>query len=256
LTVSQFDFPRFSRTFVALPAFLLAIVAVRPASCQTAEPQTVSNKFTPSVDLSLGIAGQLTLTRTPTDIRQPSIGEYTSQTTQGTSPSAGVLGTFHQAFKPWLGYSVNLGYSRFAENYSSGFAFVPTANSPLPPVSSFSRGSIQTNMYETTIAYVVEGPKAKRFSTFAQIGGGGLWFLPTQNPAPHSEQVRLAMVFGVGMNYKLSNHFGLRAEYRGLFFKSPDFKSVSSVPVTKLFTVSSQPTVSLVYTFGGAKTKR
>ena len=208
------------------------------------------------MDFSLGIAGQLTRTRTPTDIRQLSIGEYSSQTTQGTSPSAGVLGTFHQAFKPWLGYNVNLGYSRFTENYSSGFAFVPAANSHTSSVSSFSRGSIPTNMYETTIAYVVEAPRAKRFNTFAQIGGGGLWFLPTQDPAPYSEQVRLAMVFGVGMNYKLSDHLGLRAEYRGLFFKSPDFKSVSSVPVTRLFTVTSQPTVSLVYTFGGAKKKK
>lgn len=59
------------------------MVAVRPAHCQIPDPQTVSNKFTRSVDVSLGIAAQLTRTRTPTDIRQVPTGEFSSQTTQG-----------------------------------------------------------------------------------------------------------------------------------------------------------------------------
>jgi opacity protein-like surface antigen len=63
------------------------------------------------------------------------------------------------------------------------------------------------------------------------------------------------MVFGVGMNYKLTNHLALRAEYRGFFYKSPDFTlppygGASSFPMTKLFTVTNAPAVSLVYCFG------
>ncbi|HEY1743478.1 MAG TPA: hypothetical protein VGG18_09960, partial [Granulicella sp.] len=183
----------------------------------------------------------------------------------GTSPSAGVLGTFHQSLRPWLGYNVNMGYSRFSENYSQGSAYLPTTNQggqvPPPPLqnnpsSNFSQGSIGTNMYELTVAYAVQGPKTKRFSTFAQLGGGGLYFLPTQDPSPYAEQVRATMVFGVGMNYKLSEHFALRAEYRGLFYKNPDFKNPDApIPISKLFTVTNEPTLSVVYTFGRGKKK-
>jgi opacity protein-like surface antigen len=111
-------------------------------------------------------------------------------------------------------------------------------------------------MYELTVAYAVQGPKTKRFSTFAQLGGGGLYFLPTQDPSPYAEQVRATMVFGVGMNYKLSEHFALRAEYRGLFYKNPDFKNPDApIPISKLFTVTNEPTLSVVYTFGRGKKK-
>ncbi len=109
-------------------------------------------------------------------------------------------------------------------------------------------------MYETTIAYVVQGPKNKKFSTFAQFGGGGLWFLPFTHPEAYNKQVRPAMVFGVGLNYKLSEHLGIRAEYRGLFYKNPDFAySLTLAPVSKMFTVTNEPTVSVTYTFGKKK---
>lgn len=59
------------------------------------------------------------------------------------------------------------------------------------------------------------------------------------------------MIFGVGMNYRLTKRLGLRAEYRGLFYKNPDFApNLNTVPVTRLFTVTDQPAVSLTYTFG------
>jgi hypothetical protein len=65
------------------------------------------------------------------------------------------------------------------------------------------------------------------------------------------------MVFGVGMSYRLTEHLGLRAEYRGLFYKSPDFAPMrNEVPVTRLFTVTNEPVVSLSYTFGGRKSVR
>jgi opacity protein-like surface antigen len=62
------------------------------------------------------------------------------------------------------------------------------------------------------------------------------------------------MVFGTGMNYKLSRHWALRAEYRGLFYKNPDWSGIRSadtnVPTSKLYTVTNEPTISLVYRFG------
>jgi hypothetical protein len=59
------------------------------------------------------------------------------------------------------------------------------------------------------------------------------------------------------MNYKLTSHLDLRAEYRGLFYKSPDFTLPPydgfNFPMSRLFTVTNAPAISLVYRFGGAK---
>jgi hypothetical protein len=69
------------------------------------------------------------------------------------------------------------------------------------------------------------------------------------------------MVFGVGMNYKLTNHLAFRAEYRGFLYKGPDFTvpdvtpgavTAGQFPMSRLFTVTNAPAVSLVYRFGGA----
>ena len=120
-----------------------------------------------------------------------------------------MLGTFHQSFKPWLGYNVNFGYTRLSENYSHGEAFVPASGSSAAPSSSFARID-WCKCYELTISSVFEGPKSRRFSTFGQFGGGGLFFVHRKanlvNDMPIHEQTRPAMLFGVGMNYKLTSH--------------------------------------------------
>jgi len=242
--------------FATCSVFLFGI---QLALAQDADRKKTQKSFVPEMDVSLGILGQLTDARTPTTSVVQTPGSdlhdiFTTQTNQGTSPSAGVLGTFHQSFKPWLGYNVNVGYTRFSENYSYGSAFVPEKGSKFPPFDTFSRGSIGTNMYELTIAETFVGPSSKRFNTFGQFGGGGLFFLPTDSASPASYQTRPAMIFGVGANFKLSNRLDLRAEYRGLFYKSPDFNLPPydgyNFPMTRLFTVTNSPAVSLVYRFG------
>jgi opacity protein-like surface antigen len=250
-----------------LLACLLALLASRTAVAQNPDRnpgQTPAKKhFTPQTDLSAGIYGQLTNTRMPTTVVDSPEGVFTRQITQGTSDSPGVFATFHQSFKPWLGYNVNFGYSRFSENYSYGQAYLPSSTSTQPAYSNFAQGSIPTNMLDLTIAYVFRGPSNKKFSTFGQFGGGGLFFLPTVSTDSHDlnpvrQQTRPATIFGVGMNYKLTNRLNLRAEYRGLFYKCPDFTlppygGGNSFPMTKLFTVTNVPAVSLVYRFGGNK---
>ena len=223
--------------------------------------------FTPGIDLSLGAFGQFTETRMPmTTTVYPQTGTGYTQVTQGAALSGGVLATIHQSFSPWLGYNVNFGYTRFTEHYSNAEQFVPNATSGPPASSSFVKGDMRTGMYEVTVAPVIEGPRTRRFSTFAQFGGGGLFFEPGSNAKlGASQQTRPAMVFGVGANFKLSEHLDMRAEYRGLFYKSPDFNvgditpgvtPPNSFPMTRLFTVTSTPAVSLVYHFGPTKTAK
>jgi opacity protein-like surface antigen len=209
------------------------------------------------MDVSVSIFGQLTQARTPTTSQPYSNGLFATQKSQSASPSAGVVGTFHQQFSRWLGYNVNVGYTRFTENYSYVNAYIPSAPPSTASGSAFTRGSIGTNVVETTIAMVTQGPRTRRLTTFAQFGGGGLFFVPFTQPDTYNSQVRPAMIFGVGMNYRLSEHLGIRAEYRGLFYKSPDFAAdLYPGPVPRLFTVTNQPVIGLTYTFGGRRPMR
>jgi opacity protein-like surface antigen len=256
---------------------LVVSVGIQTASAQTATTQipdqpATSKPVDRSADYSFGVFGQLTTARQPVTVQNYSsgtqiAGTVTNQLTQGASPSAGVLGTFHQALTSRFGYNVNAGYTRFSENYSDGISANPASGSSGQSSAQFVRGTIDTNMVELTVASVIEGPRTKRFSTFAQFGGGGLFFTPasgtttfTSGTVDPKSQIRPAMLFGVGMNYKLSSHLGLRAEYRGLFYKSPDFNlppyeasDPASFPMSRLFTVINTPAISLVYRFGGAK---
>lgn len=245
---------RFSISFfiwITIATFLA--IASRGLSSQTPADgaHTPKVKSSSTIDVSLGMFGQLTPARTPTETSAFLNGTAYNETVQRTSPSAGVLATIHQSFRPWLGYNVNFGYSRFSEQYSQGLYF-PNPSQPTNPISTFTYGAIGTNMYELTGASVVQGPRRKRLDTFFQLGGGVLTFLPTQDPSPYAVQTRPTMLFGVGLNWKLSQSWGLRAEYRGLFLKNPDFhgEGESSVPITKLFTVTNEPTISIVYRFG------
>ena len=195
------------------------------------------------IDLSFGALAQLTSTRTTTTTNGPA---YT-QGTAGATPSAGFLAVFHQQFHGFAGYDVNAGYTRTAYNY--------TAAATNGTVSSFTKTAIGTNMYELSVAYVAKAPASThRLQAFVQGGGGILVFLPTQKLFPGAVNLRAAALFGAGADYRISDHLGFRVEYRGLFFKTPDFVQYSAAtPTQKLFTVSSQPVVSLIYRFGSFK---
>ncbi len=92
------------------------------------------------MDVSIGGFGQLTATRMPVSTSIYSLtGTGFTQVTQGAAPSAGVLGTFHQSFRPWLGYNVNFRYTRLTEHYSNGNRFIPNSTLGLSPSSSLIR---------------------------------------------------------------------------------------------------------------------
>jgi opacity protein-like surface antigen len=230
--------------------FTLALLLLsRIVIAQSPKPAKDQN-FTPGTDVSLGLMGQTTFARNPTKFT--AFPEWTifSQQSQAASPSAGALATFHGAIKPYLGYNVNFSYTRFTQTDSEGSGYVPKQGTNPPPAGggSFTAGSLDTHMYELTLAYAFYGPRFKRFRTFGQIGGGGLFFEPIDAKFA-SEETRPAMVFGVGAEYDVSRHFSVRAEYRGLFYKMPDFGIDNSFPKQRLFSVTNTPAISLVYRF-------
>lgn len=250
----------FSPKITSTIAFILLSFAAHASFAQSEEPTPQPRKFNPTTDVSLGVEGDLTATRMPTttNVYAPS-GTAFTQVTQSAAPAAGAFASFHQSFAPWLGYNIHFGFTRFTEHYSNAEEFVTTPTTTVPTGSSFIRGNLRTNMYDLTVSSVIEGPRTKRFSTFTEVGGGGLFFSPLSTGTGARQQTRPALVFGVGANFKLRPRLDLRAEYRGLLYKSPDFNvlditpgltGTNQFPMTRLFTVTSTPEVSLVYHFG------
>jgi hypothetical protein len=132
--------------------------SIPPCGALTAQQKpTPANKLVPcpakhhtETSISLGAFSQLTIDRS---------GEMYGFAMQGTAPSAGALGTFRQTFSPWLGYSVNLGYSRVSEQYRSDSGYYGLPN----------QLNINSNMYETSVTYIAHTSANKRISIFGDV---------------------------------------------------------------------------------------
>lgn len=229
------------------PAAPCKALASRPHPPVTRKPIPCRNGLHPETSISLGAFAQLTTTRSQDVPYNPTI-------VQGTAPSAGVLGTFRQTFNPWLGYSVNLGYSRLSEHYR-GYDIGIDNNHY---VDGFN---VSTNVYESSVTFVAHTRVNHRYSIFADAGPGILTFLPIHRGADAINyvpfqyeslvpgvQVRPTGVFGSGIDLHLTQHLSLRAEYRGLLYKNPDFQT-GAAPYSRLMTLTSAPTLSVVYNF-------
>ena len=128
--------------------------------------------------------------------------------TQNASTTLGALGTIRYTRSPLVGAEINYGYARYTENYSA-----------------YIIGGAQTNATEATVGYVAHGPALLGFHTFGSAGIGTIIFHPTQGGGQGlPERARFATYYAVGIEEPVfSSHFGIRAQFRQIFFTAPDF---------------------------------
>ena len=150
------------------------------------------------------------------------------------SKSGGFLVGYSYQFNRWLGAEGNYGYSRNTQNYL-------TLSEP---------SSLQADFHEVTAALVGHIPVHVRSVRPYVLGGGGaLVFDPTDKfiVTGAERQTRGAFVYGGGANFDITNNFGIRAEYRGLVFKVPDF-ALDRLNLDK-FTHLAQPSIGFFFRF-------
>lgn len=205
-----------------------AAPAPPPSPSKNPEPHHIETS------VSLGVFPQLTATR----LTYPGNVFYTSSMT----PSAGLLATFRQNFRPWLGYSINFGYTRATEHQTTGAYVGPTGA---------GNRNIPANMFEFSFAYVAEKHITPRLTGFADLGGGMIDFESTNAGFLFDKtSYRPEGLAGIGFDYHLTRHLGIRAEYRGQLYKFADYGSGEG---SRPLTVTSEPTISLTYNFGKSK---
>jgi opacity protein-like surface antigen len=128
--------------------------------------------------------------------------------TDDPTRSAGGQIAFRHSYHWWLGYEGSYDFTRFAERYSG------------------QPYSYQHNMHEAGASYLVSAPVGfLGFKPFALAGISGVIFSPSLNGGQNvSWQGRPGLNFGAGFDHPLlTDHIGIRIQYRGVFYKTPDF---------------------------------
>jgi opacity protein-like surface antigen len=154
--------------------------------------------------------------------------------TYDTTKSGGFLLGYSYQFNSWAGLEGNYGYTRNTQNFSA----------------QSSASAIQANVHEVTGSFVAHFPTGVRgVHPYALAGGGALVFDPTTKyiVSGSQAQTRGAFVYGAGVNFDVVQNFGIRAEYRGLVYKAPDF-TLDNLNLDK-FTHLAQPSVGFFFRF-------
>ena len=150
----------------------------------------------------------------PSQISFQGTGLFTKDSNTGSSlqratNSGGLLVGYSYQFNKWAGLEGNYGYSRNTQNY----------------FGSFGQSGIRTDFHEVLGSFVFHIPvRVANVRPYALAGGGALIFNPVDNFTNGIDrQTRGAFVYGGGANFDVTKNFGIRAEYRGLVYKTPDF---------------------------------
>jgi len=166
-------------------------------------------------------------------VTKDSTAESTSTTHRATE-SGGLLVGYSYQFNRWAGAEGNYGYTRNTQNY----------------FGSIGQSSIQADVHEVTGSFVAHIPvKVANVRPYALAGAGALVFDPTDRSLVNGidRQTKATFVYGGGVNFDLTHNFGVRAEYRGLVYKVPDF-TLNNLNLDKV-THLAQPSVGFFIRF-------
>ena len=167
-------------------------------------------------------------------------GFYTKDSTgqgirQQATDTGGFLVGYRYHLNRWLAAETTYGFVRNTQRYLAPLAF----------------SGIQTDVHQATggLVFRLPSPARLRLNPYVLAEGGALVFNPTGNtfvPGADS-QARGAFIYGGGADFLLSKHFSLRAEYRGLVYKAPDFglSALNNDAVTH----TAQPSAGIVFRF-------
>ena len=164
---------------------------------------------------------------------QDTNGRGTSRTTTNTG---GFLVGYRYHINRWLAAEANYGFDRDTQRYLS--------------VGGLSR--VQSDVHAATADAVISLPfRISRLSPYVLGGGGSLVFHPTGNAGGFvsgaDTQAKGTFLYGGGVNYAMTRHLSLLAEYRGYVYKDADF-GVRALN-TDSWTHTAQPSAGIAFRF-------
>jgi opacity protein-like surface antigen len=175
----------------------------------------------------------------PSQITFQGTALVTKDSTAGTNEnratkSGGLLLGYSYQFNSWAGAEGNYGFTRNTQNYTG----------------SLGLSSVEADIHEFTGAFVAHIPvRVSKVRPYGLAGAGALVFDPTDKFLLNGteRQTKATFVYGGGVNFDVTSNFGVRAEYRGLLYKVPDF-SLGTLNLDKV-THLAQPSVGFFVLF-------
>jgi opacity protein-like surface antigen len=165
-----------------------------------------------------------------------------STNVQEHSTSAyGALASYRFMLTPNSAIEANYGIT-----YQNRFHFV---------VGNTNHVMIPVRTQEMSGAYV-RSFTFRKFNPFVEAGPAGLIFLPIRNSGLSTyeakQQTSIAGMYGAGIAYEISPSFDIRAEYRGLVTKVPNFglsgNTTQDVTTNRWFNIY-EPVLGVAYHF-------
>jgi hypothetical protein len=222
--------PRSARSRL-FPSFFSALLVVSTFSWAVAghaqDTQTMQTVTTPKEKFDIGVAGMYQVTGAAN-------GNFIRD---DTTESGGALISFRQPWRPWAGYEVNVGFTKFYESYNKNVV------------------KVESNVTDLSISYLLQSPAYYGVQAYLALGGGIIVFSPiagtvTNLNAPATalpSQLLPEFTYNFGLNYVLFKRFGVQGGLRGLKYKTPDFHQFSLD--TKTLRTTLEPNIGVYYRF-------
>lgn len=146
------------------------------------------------------------------------------------SKSGGGQAAFRHSFHYWMGYEAAYSVSRYTDFYT-GQPF-----------------GIQHNQHEFSASYLIHGPTIL-VQPFALAGISAVVFSPSLNGGQNvTWQARPGINFSGGVNVPLlTSHIGIRVQYRGVYYQTPDYGR--AVLKTNAYRLTSEPMAGVYLRF-------
>ena len=154
----------------------------------------------------------------------------------------GILASYRFMLTPNSAIEANYGI-----DYQNTFRYI---------VGNTNEANILTRTQEMSGAYV-RSFTFRKWNPFVEAGPAGLIFLPIRNSGTTTydakQQTNIAGMYGAGFAYEISPSFDIRAEYRGLVTKVPNFglgsgNTTLNLTTNKWFNIY-EPVVGVAYHF-------
>lgn len=186
---------------LCLAASLTALLTTSAAHAQASTGTSALDRHLERMDFGVGAAGNFTHDVSGTNYLGVPVE-------QNTSDTIGALIEVRYTKSPWVGGAVNFGYARYSHNFSE-----------------YILGGAQTNTFEVTVGYLAHPTHPiAGLQPFFGGGGGLLYFHPTSGGGKGlPNQGAGTFYYTAGVEKRILQHFGLRAQFRQLFYRSPDF---------------------------------
>ncbi|HMH13772.1 MAG TPA: outer membrane beta-barrel protein [Edaphobacter sp.] len=185
---------------------LLCLLGAFAGSTAQGQTQTPLDRQLSRIDLGVSGVGEFT--------RDVSGTNYLGvPLTQSAANTLGALVTVRYTKSPYVGLELNYGYARYTQHYTTNGA------------DAYLIGGVQANASEYTFGYVAH-PRRQFFGLQPYLGGGlgAIMFKPTSGGGQGLQRQPAAVYYyNLGVEKPITEHFGVRAHFRQLFYLAPDF---------------------------------